>query len=75
MSTAKDVRDAYYNRRQNSWCPDFLMLVSENGFDQDAINIANNKRIYCVQAHSRGFTFLGEMTRTDFENRELTYYY
>jgi len=72
VESARDVKDAY-NDDIEKWCADMLMLVSNKGFDVDAIGMANKYYIYCVNA-GRTFAFVGKMDREDFENKETSEY-
>ena len=72
VESARDVRDAYEDDIE-SWKPDMLMLVSNIGFDVDAIGLANKYGIYCVEA-KKTFKFVGEMSREHFEDCEGSEY-
>lgn len=72
VESARDVKDAHENDIEK-WHPSMLMLVSNKGFDIDALGMANKYRIYCVKA-GRTFEFVGETTREDFENKEESEY-
>jgi len=72
-SSTRDVKDAYEDEIEK-WCADMLMLVSNKGFDIDAIGMANKYYIYCVKA-GRTYEFVGKMDREDFENNEESEYY
>lgn len=47
-----------------------LMLVASEGFDVDAIGMADKYKIYCVHAKSSAFEFVGKKTRQNFEAKE-----
>ncbi|HDQ06340.1 MAG TPA: hypothetical protein ENN36_06445 [Candidatus Bathyarchaeota archaeon] len=68
VESARDVRDACENKIEE-WYPDMLMLVSNKGFDVDAIGMADKYDIYCVKA-GKTFEFAGGLDREDFENKE-----
>jgi hypothetical protein len=68
VETAIDVKDAFDNDIEEHY-PDLLMRVSDNGFDIDAIQMADKYCIYCVNA-GKTFEFVGKMDRDDFENRK-----
>lgn len=72
VESARDVRDAAEDEIEE-WYPDMLMLVSNKGFDVDAIGMADKYCIYCVKA-GRTFEFVGKMDREDFENKETSEY-
>ena len=72
VESARDVRDAVEDEIEK-WYPDMLILVSNKGFDVDAIGMANKYSIYCVKA-GKTFQFMGEMDREDFENDEKSEY-
>ena len=72
VESARDVKDANENGIED-WRPDMLMLVSNKGFDVDAIGMADKYRIYCVRAR-RTYEFVGKMDRDDFENKESSEY-
>ena len=72
VESARDVRDATQDGIEE-WYPNMLMLVSNKGFDIDALGMANKYRIYCVTA-GRTFEFVGDMNREDFDNKEESGY-
>jgi len=72
VESARDVKDAFEDDIEE-WAPDILMLVSNKGFDIDAIGMADKYHIYCVKAE-RTFEFVGKMSREDFENKETSEY-
>jgi hypothetical protein len=47
-----------------------LMLVASEGFDIDAINMAEKYKIYCVHATPKSFDFVGKRTRQHLEDGE-----
>lgn len=73
VESARDVRDAAEDEIEE-WYPDMLMLVSNKGFDVDAVGMADKYGIYCVKAGKRTYEFVGEMTREDFEEGEQSEY-
>jgi Holliday junction resolvase-like predicted endonuclease len=63
VESAKDVKkmnDA--DSGVQSWAPNMLMLVSDEGFDSDAVKLADAYKIYCVQAN-KTFEFVGKRKR------------
>lgn len=72
VESARDVKDAVEDEIEE-WYPDMLMLVSNKGFDVDAIGMANKYDIYCVKA-GKSFEFVGDMDREDFESKEESEY-
>jgi len=71
VESAKDVRDLYeHDSGLQKWNPNILMLVASDGFDVDAIGIADKYKIYCVHAKPNAFEFVGKRTRQNFENKE-----
>jgi len=73
VESVRDVKDAAEEEIED-WYPDMLMLVSNKGFDVDAIGLADKYGIYCVKAEKRTFEFVGKMTREDFEEKEQSGY-
>ena len=72
VESAKDVKDL--NNQGNGlqkWSPAMLMFVSSEGFDIDAIGMANKYKIYCVHA-SKNFNFVGKKNRENFENKDAS---
>lgn len=72
LEYARDVEYAADILKIAEWSPDILMLVSNVGFDIDSIRFANEFSIYCVKIGKRRYTFVGEMTREDFNDAELS---
>ena len=66
LEQARDVRDAYEEGKEE-WYPHILMIVSSEGFDDDALRLADKYGIYCVLRKKGRYEFVGEMTREDFE--------
>jgi len=63
VGSAKDVKDLYEQHPEvQKWASNMLMLVSNKGFDEDALRLASKHRIYCVIA-GRTFQFIGRMSR------------
>lgn len=65
VEEARDVED--FNDVQSDlqkWAPNMLMLVSDEGFDVDAIKLAAKYKIWCVKA-GKTFEFVGKMTKND----------
>lgn len=73
VESARDVRDAV-EKEIEEWYPDILMLVSNRGFDVDAIGMADKHGIYCVKAGRRTFEFGGKRNRENFEDKEESNY-
>lgn len=73
VESARDVQDAVEDGIEE-WYPDMLMLVSNKGFDVDAIGMADKYGIYCVKV-GKTYEFVGEMDRKDFGNKEASEYY
>jgi len=73
VGKAEDLRDAT-DEGIEDWYPDLLMIVSNVGFDSDAVGWADRRGIYCVVAEERSFRFVGDMTREDFEKLEPSDY-
>jgi hypothetical protein len=70
VESAKDVKDLNsQGSGLQKWSPAMLMLVSSEGFDIDAIGMANKYRIYCVHA-SKNFDFVGKKNRENFGNKD-----
>lgn len=70
VESAKDVKDLNgQGDGLQKWSPNMLMFVSSEGFDTDAIGMANKYRIYCVHA-SNTFHFVGKKTRQNFEEKQ-----
>jgi len=72
VESARDVKDAYDGGIEK-WSPNMLMLVSDEGFDVDALGLANKYHIYCVEAGT-SFQFVGKMNRGNFEDKEKSEY-
>ena len=71
IECAKDVKDLNeHDSGLQKWSPDMLMLVASEGFDIDAIGMANKYKIYCVHAKANAFDFVGKKTRDNFENED-----
>jgi hypothetical protein len=49
---------------------EYVMLIASEGFDVDAIGMANKYKIYCVHAKPTTFEFIGKKTRQNFEDKE-----
>jgi Holliday junction resolvase-like predicted endonuclease len=69
IGTARNVRD---NPQETA--PDILMVVTDTGFNSDAVNLANKHNIYLVEAGDNGFSFTGKMKRKDLHNRQKSVY-
>lgn len=68
VEAARDVKDAHEDGIEE-WSPSMLMLVSNVGFDVDAVGLADKYKIYCVNA-GKVFDFIGKMKRNNFEEKE-----
>ena len=73
VESARDVKDLDEESDIQKWSPSMLMLVSNKGFDVDAIGMADKYRIYCVKA-GRTFEFVGKRNRENFEDKEGSNY-
>jgi Holliday junction resolvase-like predicted endonuclease len=70
VESARDVKDMYdENSSVQSWAPNMLMLVSDAGFDSDAVKLADKYKIYCVHAN-KTFEFVGIRKRNNMEEGE-----
>jgi len=74
VESARDVKDAEMEGVAE-WAPDILMIVATSGFDIDAIRFADKYGVYCVLAKKRGYIFVGEMAREDFDKNVKSDYY
>ncbi|TGL69766.1 hypothetical protein EHQ67_08830 [Leptospira kmetyi] len=54
MKLSASVDDVAENKTA-SWKPDRVIIVSSNGFDQDALAIAESKDIVCYEKSGRSF--------------------
>ena len=72
VESARDVKDAF-NDNIEKWSPSMLMLVSNKGFDIDALGIANKYKIYCVNA-GKTFDFVSKRKREHLEDKEESNY-
>jgi len=66
IESARDLRAAWEEGIEE-WYPDMLVIVSESGFDVDAIMRANESKVYCILAKPRRYEFVGDLKREDFE--------
>lgn len=55
MKLASSVEDVVNGFHISDWKPDKVIFVSGNGFDQDAISIAESKDIICYERTVKGF--------------------
>jgi len=70
VESARDVKDLNEEHSDvQTWAPNMLMLVSDKGFDTDAIGLADKYMIYCVKA-GRTFEFIGKRNRGNMEEGE-----
>lgn len=51
ISSVQDVRE----NESGTWKPGIMMMVSRMGFDADALNFADEKKILCYEATADGF--------------------
>jgi hypothetical protein len=72
VESARDVKDAN-DVDIEKWSPSMLMLVSNHGFDIDALGLANKYHIYSVKV-GKSFEFIGKMSRENFEEKEESKY-
>ena len=68
VESARDVEDAK-DADIEKWSANLLMLVSNKGFDVDAIGMANKYKIYCVKA-GKSFEFVSKRNRDHFKDGE-----
>lgn len=69
VESARDVKEFKEESDIQKWAPNMLMLVSDEGFDVDAIKLAAKYNIYCVKA-GKTFEFVGKLTRHDMKDAE-----
>lgn len=68
IESARDVKDLNEEHSDvQKWAPNMLMLVSNKGFDVDAVALANKYKIYCVKA-GKAFEFVGKEKKADMTN-------
>ena len=69
----EEARDVKAMNNDNSdiqpWAPNMLMLVSDAGFDSDAVKLADKYKIYCVHAN-KTFEFVASRKRNNMEDGE-----
>jgi hypothetical protein len=73
VESARDVRDLAEDSDIQKWSPSMLMLVSNKGFDVDALGMANKYKIYCVKA-GKTYEFVGKRSKGHFEGQEDSNY-
>jgi hypothetical protein len=73
VESARDVRDLDEESDIQKWSANMLMLVSNKGFDVDAIGMANKYKIYCVKA-GRTFEFVSKRSKEHFVDQEGSNY-
>jgi hypothetical protein len=72
VEDARDVKEMYdESEKVQAWAPNMLMLVSDAGFDSDALKLADKYKIYCVHANET-FEFIGKMKRGDMEDGDTS---
>ena len=72
VESARDVKKLNEEHPDmQKWAPSILMLVSNKGFDIDAIRLADKHRIYCVVA-GRTYEFVAKRNRNDLQNAEYS---
>lgn len=70
VESARDVKEMYNDNSDiQSWAPNMLMLVSDQGFDSDAVKLADKYKIYCVHAN-KTFEFVSTRKRNNMEDGE-----
>jgi Holliday junction resolvase-like predicted endonuclease len=67
----KEMNDA--NSDVQPWAPNMLMLASDEGFDSDAVKLADEYKIYCVHAN-KTFEFVSKRKRNDLKEGENSEY-
>jgi len=74
VESARDVKTMHKECGDvQKWCADILMLVSDVGFEVDAVSLANRYNLYCVEA-GKSFNFVGKQDRRDFEAKKRSKY-
>lgn len=74
VESVRDVKELNEEHEDmQKWSPSMLMLASSQGFDIDALGLANKYKIYCVTA-GKVFNFAGKRNKEDFENKEESEY-
>jgi hypothetical protein len=64
VESARDVKELNNdNEDVQTWSPNMLMLVTDEGFDSDAVKLADKYKIYCVHAN-KTFEFVGKQKKT-----------
>ena len=74
ISKVKDLKESCA-KGVSEWCPDILMVVSNYGFDIDALGLANEYRVYCVEFGEKGRKFIGDLTSADLKDLEKAVLY
>lgn len=70
VESARDVKDMNDNDDSlQKWAPNMLLLVSDQGFDVDAIQLADKYKIYCVKI-GKTFEFVSKMKRNNMDEGE-----
>jgi hypothetical protein len=70
VEKARDVKELNYEKSDmQKWAPNMLMLVSDAGFDSDAVKLADKYKIYCVHAN-KSFEFVSKRKRNNMEDGE-----
>jgi Holliday junction resolvase-like predicted endonuclease len=68
VEKARDVKELNYEKTDmQKWAPNMLMLVSDQGFDSDAVKLADKYKIYCVHAN-KTFEFVSNRKRNNMED-------
>ena len=72
VESARDVKELNNeNAGLQTWSPNMLMLVTDEGFDSDAVKLADKYKIYCVHAN-KTFEFVGKQKRNNMEDCDET---
>ena len=68
VESARDVKQMNNDDDDvQTWSPNMLMLVTDEGFDSDAVKLADKYKIYCVHAN-KTFEFVGKQKRNKMED-------
>jgi Holliday junction resolvase-like predicted endonuclease len=68
VESARDVKEMNNaNEDVQTWSPNMLMFVTDEGFDSDAVKLADKYKIYCVHAN-KTFEFVGKQKRNKMED-------
>lgn len=81
----RDAADLHRSNRDklSNWAPDILMMVTMSGFTEDALELANQSKVYCVhyapnhwsvQGKRPSYHFVGDMTRNHYDENVFSNY-